>query len=326
MIHIYRARGGAIERIELGPRETLPAESLWLDALRPTDEERGRIEAAYGLQLPSPEEMREIEPSSRLYVEGDATFMTATVLSQAEGSHPVSDAVTFILVRRTLITLRHTEPRPLAACAGRLMRQPAGITGGEDVFVTLLEAFVDRLADLAEKVGAEIARISAMIFGDSPGNGSRGDLQNVIKSLGRTEDLASSVRESLLTLTRLTSFHVATFDAPTKKETADMKMRVRSLQRDINSLNEHVAYESHKINFLLDATLGLINIDQNRIIKIFSIVAVIFLPPTLVASMYGMNFHNMPELSWEWGYPMALVLMVLSAIVPLIYFRRRKWF
>lgn len=326
MIQIYLARGGAIERLEVGPRDALPTDSLWLDVLRPTDEERARIEAAYGLQLPSPEEMREIEPSSRLYVEGDATFMTATVLSQADGPRPVSDAVTFILVRRTLITLRHTEPRPLAACAGRLMRQPAGITGGEDVFVTLLEAFVDRLADLAEKVGAEIDRISAMIFGDASANGDRRDLQGVINALGRNEDLASSVRESLLTLTRLTSFHAATFDAQSKKENRDMKGRVRSLQRDINSLSEHVSYESHKINFLLDATLGLINIDQNRIIKIFSIVAVIFLPPTLVASMYGMNFHNMPELSWEWGYPVALVLMIVSAIVPLVYFRRKKWF
>ncbi|MFO0998477.1 MAG: magnesium transporter CorA family protein [Alphaproteobacteria bacterium] len=326
MIHIYLARGGAIERLEVGARDALPTESLWLDVLRPTEEERARIEAAYGLQLPSPEEMREIEPSSRLYVEGDSTFMTATVLSQADGPRPVSDAITFILVRRTLITLRHTEPRPLAACAGRLMRQPAGVTGGEDVFITLLDAFVDRLADLAEKVGAEIDRVSAMIFGESSGDGDRRDLQNVITALGRNEDLASAVRESLLTLTRLTSFHVATFDAPTKKEDKDMKVRVRSLQRDINSLSEHVAYESHKINFLLDATLGLINIDQNRIIKIFSIVAVIFLPPTLVASMYGMNFHNMPELSWEWGYPAALFLMIVSAIVPLIYFRRKKWF
>lgn len=314
-----------IERVEIGPSAILPTDALWVDILDPSAEERTRVEAAFGIALPTHDEMREIEPSSRLYSENGAAFMTATVLAQADTPHPSSDVITFILARRMLITLRYTEPRPFAIYAHKLCRAPTEtVNGGEDVLIGLLEAFVDRIADVAERIGAELDRVSKDIF--QVGNSSTAaDLQSVIRALGRNEDLASSTRESLLSLTRIIRFHAATFESESKKETKEVKTRVRSLQRDIDSLNEHVAYESHKINFLLDATLGVVNIEQNRIIKIFSVAAVAFLPPTLVASIYGMNFQFMPELHWEHGYFVALGLMVLSAILPLLYFRKRKW-
>ncbi len=314
-----------IERVEIGPSAILPTDALWVDILDPSAEERTRVEAAFGIALPTHDEMREIEPSSRLYSENGAAFMTATVLAQADTPHPSSDVITFILARRMLITLRYTEPRPFAIYAHKLCRAPTEtVNGGEDVLIGLLEAFVDRIADVAERIGAELDRVSKDIF--QVGNSSTAaDLQSVIRALGRNEDLASSTRESLLSLTRIIRFHAATFESESKKETKEVKTRVRSLQRDIDSLNEHVAYESHKINFLLDATLGVVNIEQNRIIKIFSVAAVAFLPPTLIASIYGMNFQFMPELHWEHGYFVALGLMVLSAILPLLYFRKRKW-
>lgn len=327
MITAYVAtKKNLVERSVVTAESVLPVvEALWLDLYEPTAEERARVEAAIGLQLPTHEEMREIEPSSRLYAEDGAVFMTGTFISHADEAVPTSDAISFVLTQRTLLTMRYSDPRPIATFAQRLCKGPSTLLTGEDVFVGLLEAFVDRIADILERVAIDIDRTSRIIFGESNGAGRR-DMQDIIRTLGRNEDLASSARESLLSLTRLVRFHAATFEAESKRETKEMKARVRSLTRDIESLSEHVSYESHKINFLLDATLGLINIDQNRIIKIFSIVAVIFLPPTLVASMYGMNFHNMPELSWEWGYPVALVLMIVSAIVPLVYFRRKKWF
>jgi len=326
MILAFVSRRGMIERVEIGPAAILPTEALWVDILDPSAEERTRVEAAFGVALPTHDEMREIEPSSRLYTENAAAFMTATVLAQADTPHPTSDVITFILARRMLITLRYTEPRPFAIYANKLCRAPAEtINGGEDVLIGLLEAFVDRIADVLERIAADLDRVSKDIFqAGSPSSGTQ-DMQSVIRALGRNEDLASSTRESLLSLTRIIRFHAATFEAESKKETKEVKTRVRSLQRDIDSLNEHVAYESHKINFLLDATLGVVNIEQNRIIKIFSVAAVIFLPPTLVASIYGMNFQFMPELHWEHGYFVALGLMILSAVVPILYFRKRKW-
>ncbi len=328
MIHAFIAsKGNLVERLDVSPDGPLPlVEALWIDLFMPTAEERARVEAGFGLQLPSHEDMSEIEPSSRLYAEGDAVFMTGTFISHADEPIARSEPITFILIKRTLITIRYSEPRPIQTFSARLCRGPSNLMIGEDVFVGLLEAFVDRIADILERVSTDIDRTSHRTFhGRASGSKERHDLQAVINTLGRTEDLASGARESLLSLTRLIRFHAATFSPESKKETKEMKARVRSLSRDIESLAEHVSYESHKINFLLDATLGLVNIDQNRIIKLFSVVAVIFLPPTLVASIYGMNFKSMPELEWVFGYPWALGLMVLSAILPLLWFRHKNW-
>ena len=327
MITAYIAtKKNPVERAIVAEDGPLPVvEALWLELYQPTAEERARVEAALGLQLPSHDEMREIEPSSRLYAEDGAVFMTGTFISHADEAVPTSDAITFVLTQRTLVTIRYSDPKPISTFAQRLCKGPSNLMTGEDVFVGLLEAFVDRIADILERVAIDIDRTSRIIFGEANG-AARRDMQDIIRSLGRNEDLASSSRESLLSLTRLVRFHAATFEGDSKRENKEMKARVRSLTRDIESLSEHVSYESHKINFLLDATLGQINIEQNRIIKLFSVVAVIFLPPTLVASIYGMNFHHMPELDWLWGYPWALGIMVLSAVLPLLYFWRKKWF
>jgi magnesium transporter len=289
------------------------------------------VQAALGVALPTRDEMREIEPSSRLYVEGEASYMTAQVLSRADEPNPMSEPLTFVLTRRALITLRYTDPRPISSYAGRICRQAATCNSADDALVGLIEAFVDRIADILEKAGLDLDTVSRQIF--SVGQGGKRtderDLQAVLRTLGRNDDLISTTRESLLSLSRLIRFLGATLDVndkADKKLAKDLRLRTKVVVRDIASLNEHASFESHKVNFLLDATLGMINIEQNRIIKLFSVAAVVFLPPTLVASIYGMNFDVMPELKWALGYPWALLLMVLSGVLPYLYFKRKGWF
>jgi magnesium transporter len=245
----------------------------------------------------------------------------------ADAPLPQRASITFILTGRALITLRYVEPRPVAIYSQKLLRGQEGCSCGEEALVGLLESFIDRIADILEKVNQDLDQVSQTIFAEGP-TGQRGggrDLQAVIRALGRNDDLVSTIRESLLSLTRVISFLTATLTAVGDKSAKDMKARLKSARNDIVSLNEHAAFESHTINFQLDATLGMINIEQNGIIKIFSIAAVVFLPPTMVASIYGMNFKDMPELNWTAGYPWALGLMLVSALVPLIYFKRKGW-
>jgi len=329
VIQAYGPRNGRIERTEIDKAAPLPGDAVWLDVVQPAPEERSKVEALYGLTLPTPEEVREIEPSDRLYSEGAARFMTATILVHADAPLPQRASITFILTGRALITLRYVEPRPVATYAQKLLRGQEGCTCGEEALVGLLESFIDRIADILQKVGQDLDQVSQTIFAEGPAtlgpHRARRDLQAVIRSLGRNDDLVSTIRESLLSLTRVISFLTATLSATGDKTLKDVRTRLKSARNDIVSLNEHAAFESHTINFQLDATLGVINIEQNSIIKIFSVVAVIFLPPTLVASVYGMNFDLMPELHWPHGYLWALGLMVGSALVPLIYFRRKGW-
>jgi magnesium transporter len=329
VIQAYLPRNGRFERAEQIKGAPPPADALWLDLVAPTSEERAQVEKAYGLTLPTAEEAKEIEPSDRLYVEGGARFMTATILVHADAPLPERASMTFILTPRGLITLRHVEPRPVSTYAQKLLRGTETCTCGEEALTGLLEAFIDRIADILEKTAQDLDRVSHTIFTEESKGGRRRrpqqDLRSVIRDLGRNDDLVSTIRESLLSMTRLISFFTATLQGANEKTLKDVRARLKSARNDILSLGEHAAFESHTINFLLDATLGMINIEQNGIIKIFSVAAVVFLPPTLVASIYGMNFEYMPELQWLGGYPWALGLMAISAIIPLIYFYRKGW-
>jgi magnesium transporter len=324
--------GRGIQRIEIGPDDPLPPNAVWLDLFEPSAAETARVQADLGITLPTRDEMREIEPSSRLYLEGDASYMTAQVLSRSDEPNPMSEPLTFVLARRALITLRYSDPRPVSSFASRICRQAATCSSAEDALVGLIEAFVDRIADILEKAGIDLDAVSRQIFSVGEPSAVRKDenhLQMALKALGRNDDLVSTTRESLLSLSRLLRFFGTMLDANDKldKKTArDLKARLKIIVRDIASLNEHASFESHKVSFLLDATLGQINIEQNRIIKLFSVAAVVFLPPTLVASIYGMNFDVMPELKWAFGYPWALMLMALSAVLPYLYFKRKGWF
>ncbi|MER9403212.1 magnesium/cobalt transporter CorA [Mesorhizobium caraganae] len=298
---------------------------VWADLLNPTKEEEATIETWLGVAIPTREEMEEIEISSRLYIEDGAYFMTATLPAQTEIDDPLMSPVTFVLAGPRLVTIRYHEPKAFKTFPLRAEKVATGCTTGNTILIGLLEAIVDRLADILERAGRDIETISRDIFEASSTkvNKRNRDFQELLKAIGRKEDIASSIRDSLISLQRLSGFlaHVAT----QIKMSKDVRARIKTVSRDVLSLADHATFLSQKISFLLDATLGMISIEQNAIIKIFSVAAVIFLPPTLVASIYGMNFDVIPELKWELGYPFAIGLMILSAILPFWYFRRRGW-
>lgn len=297
---------------------------VWADLFAPSRDEELEVERWLGVGVPTREEMEEIEISSRLYTEDGAFYMTATLPAQTEGDHPVMSPVTFVLSGKRLITVRYHEPRAFLTFPMRAEKAALGCTSGDTILVSLLEAIVDRLADVLERIGHDIDSVSHRIFqptADSPSKRDR-DFRKVFQSIGRKEELTSNIRESLMTLQRLTGF---LGNIMLQSKNKDLRARAKTLSRDVISLTDHASFLSNKIVFLLDATLGMVNIEQSAIIKIFSVAAVIFLPPTLVASIYGMNFDIMPELKWDIGYPFALVLMVVSAVLPYLYFKRRGW-
>jgi magnesium transporter len=294
-----------------------PQDALWLDLISPLREEELAVEAALGLELPTREEMREIEPSSRLYREHGATFMTATLLARREGEARFDAPVTFVLAKGLLITIRYAELRAFDLFAERA--HSLEVASSSSCLFNLLDAVVERLADLLETTGETVEGVSASIFSRPKG----AQFEALLTDLARAQSLTSMTRNSLVSLARLFSF--ATL-APEVEADPICLAHMKTLQRDGQSLTEHAGFQSSHIAFLLDAALGLINIEQNGIIKFFSVAAVILMPPTLVASVYGMNFKNMPELEFHYGYPMALSMMAVSAIVPILWFKRRGWF
>jgi magnesium transporter len=305
------------------PGEPVPADAAWIDLLNPQTPEIQRVEETCGIEIPTREEMQEIEVSSRLYQEDGALYLTATVLSQSESDHPDTTAVTFILSGERLVTVRHAEPKPFRAFALRTQRM-ASLKRGDQVLVGLLEAVVDRAADILERVTAEVDGLSREVFKHSgAAEENIRDFQEILRNVGQTGDLCSRARESLMSIGRLLAY--LSQAAPPKSSGKELKNQLKLMWRDVQSLLDHANFLAGKITFLLDATLGMINIEQNAIIKIFSVVAVIFLPPTLVASIYGMNFDIMPELKWHLGYPLALIMMLVSAFLPYLYFKRKGW-
>ncbi|MGH6901844.1 MAG: magnesium transporter CorA family protein [Geminicoccaceae bacterium] len=313
---------GCLTKIEVASDGSLPIDAVWLDLLAPTLEEERQVEAMLGVGVPTREEMQEIEVSSRLYEENGALYMTTTVVARADTERPEASAISFILAGDRLATVRYAEPQSFTLFAARCQRSP-GFTRGDAVLAGLLDALIDRIADVIEHLGLEVDGLSHEVFEHPATPRKTGDFQRILRSLGRRGDLISKVRESLVGIGRLVMFFGQAGTANAKPK--DRRARLRTMTRDVRSLTEHASFLSGKINFLLDATLGMINIEQNAIIKIFSVVAVVFLPPTLIASIYGMNFTFMPELAWPLGYPVAIALMLGSALAPLLYFRRRGW-
>jgi magnesium transporter len=221
-----------------------------------------------------------------------------------------------------LVTIRHHSPRPFETYPQRAGRASLGCRTVEQMALGLLEDIIDRLADITENVGREIDALSRSVFHPEPA--VRSDLQAILREIGAKDALVMHLRESLLTLERMLGFLVPVMEA--RKAGRDVKGTLKSQLRDVRTIAEQASFLMQKTGLLLEATLGLINIEQNGIIKIFSVAAVVFLPPTLIASIYGMNFRHMPELDWWLGYPMALGAMVVSAVVPLVYFKRKGWF
>ena len=322
MLFAYVPTGTSLEQKVVEEGSEVPDNAVWIDLVNPAGGEDKLVERLVGVAIPTREEMQEIELSSRLYVENGARYMTATLMCQSDTPVPKTTPVTFILAGHRLITVRYDDPKPFAVARHKLTRSCSASVSGETVFIDLFDAVIDRCADILERVGVEIDQVSHNIF-ERDRSRTPKFYTVILQTIGRKGELASKVRESLVSIGRLLIF-VAN-EAEGMRWAKDQRAQLKSMQRDAQSLSDHAAYLTNNVTFLLDAMLGVVTIEQNNIIKIFSVAAVAFMPPTLIASIYGMNFRHMPELDWYLGYPLAIILMITAAILPYLYFKWRKW-
>ena len=319
MIHLYRrASPGPVPVDVRAAGFALTPDILWIDLIDPDRDEELAVEGALGLLLPTRAEMAELEESSRLYREGGALYLTADLIHNGDAEVPALAPVTFVMTPGPLVTIRYFDPRPFAILAEKLVREPNLCSSGAGLFLHLMEAVIDRASDVLARNGARSEEIAGLIFAGRKTVG----FEKLITRLGQAQRAAGRIEQSLSSLARVFAF-VALDEHIAHDKAA--REHLRSLSRDASSLSDHNQTVAASINFQLSAALGLINIEQSAIIKIFSVAAVAFMPPTLIASIYGMNFRHMPELPQMWGYPAALAMMVLAAILPLLWFRRKGW-
>ena len=298
---------------------------VWIDLVQPDPTETAFVEHLTGLRLPSFDALSEIESSSRLRAQHGVLYLSAPLVHSVDADNPRTTPVGFVLGPELLVTVRFEELTSFTTFG-----QTAPETAAE-AFVGLVEAIVDRNADILERIAAELDTLSHRLFRSGPLEGGKhrrpahedADLRLILRRIGASGDLASKIRDGLLGLARMVPF-VESVGAAWLPDA--VKPRLETVIRDLHSLSDYDAHLVNKVQLLLDATLGLINIEQNNIIKVLTIVSVVGVPPTLVASMYGMNFKGMPELSWDWGYEYGLALIAVSAIAPLLWFRWRGWF
>lgn len=324
VITAYCSNCKSIEIRDLANPPEFPADVVWIDMVEPTREEELHVEKVLGIEVPTRDDLRAIEPSARLYVENNAVYMTASLIWKAETEAPTLTDVAFILAGDRLVTIRYAHPKSFALFIAALHRIPEQWRSGAALLAKLLETIVDRTAEVLEVSVSRLDILSVHVFGDrakkvrKPSN----YLEEKLKDIAGHHRMISKLRDSLGSLSRLLTFF---YTIPVVQHDQETKELCRTISRDIQSLSEHAAFVAANITFLLDASLGLINIEQNAIIKIFSIASVVFLPPTLVASIYGMNFEFMPELHLTAGYPYSLGLMVISAVIPFFFFRWKGW-
>jgi magnesium transporter len=322
MINLFVRQAQGLKRLEPAPA-ALPDDCIWVDLVEPSPDEERMIERALDIDVPTREEMKEIEASSRLYEEHGALFMTATVATKLDTDLPESAQVTFILKKNRLVTNRYVDPLPFRRFIAYAERHPSSASSPPVVLAGLIESVINRIADVLERVGTDLDQLSAEIFAP-PRRRQRAarNFRLVLDRIGQAGDLTSKARESLVSLGRVLAFVQQSPLIPLDKATME---RFRSLSRDVLSLSDHSSFLGNKTTFLLEATLGMINIDQNNIIKIFSVVTVFMLPPSVIVGWFGMNFAHLPWLQTDHGPLVALGLMLLSALIPFAIFKRLGW-
>jgi len=299
---------------------------VWIDLLNPTPDETARVAAECGIQVPSRDSLQEVETSSRLRAEGQVLYMSMPLAVQDATAGFAPLPLGFIVSPELLVTVRYSEVHALAEVQAHVEKDPH--MGSAAVFVILIDCMVDFSADKLENLSRDLAAVSASTFGqnaDAPPRRAKRVthvLRESLKGVGTAGDHLSRIRESLLGLQRIVGF---VSEMATDWLLPELKTHLKTAQQDLTSLVDFEAHLSGKTQFLLDAILGFINTEQNEIFKVLTIVSVVGIPPTLIASMYGMNFHHMPELAWRWGYPYALALIALSTLLPILWFKRRGW-
>ncbi|WBL34293.1 magnesium transporter CorA family protein [Sinirhodobacter sp. HNIBRBA609] len=296
------------------------AKALWIDLYRPLDSQIAAV-SALGIEVPTLADMEEIEISNRLYREEGADVMTVVLPGITPDGAQIAGPVSFILTEQRLVTVRHHAPRSFETFPERADRSAAGCKSSERIFLGLLEEIIARQADLLEAAGRALDKVSARVL-SGKGLDSH-QLQQALEEVGRQGELVGRVKLALLTLERALSFFDQTLAASAQGK--ELKPIAKSQMRDIGSLAVHGDFLSNRVQLSVDATLGMISLAQNATVRIVSVVAALFMPPTMIASVYGMNFQFMPELDWHWGYPMALGLMVASAVGTWAVFKWKNW-
>lgn len=301
--------------------QKIPDGATWIDLEEPTDNEEKLVERCIGVGVPTQDELAEIEPSSRLYERNGALYLTVNVLRGVVDGNPTTTPIGFVLTRDRLVTIRYASPKPIRAFIEHVQREPELARDAGTVLVRLLDAIIDRLADELEAVAQELELISSHIF--APDLKARripaARLTSLLTRIGRSQTLLAKIRYSGVSMSRMLSFLSAS------GRVQEQSGHLRSLVRDTTSLGQHADFLTDNVLFLLDAALGLISIEQNAAMKVFSWVAVVLMPPTLIAGIYGMNFEYFPELKWHYGYPIALGIMLASAIIPFWILKRLRW-
>lgn len=318
MLYAYVSRDGQLQTLPPGAD---PAGADWIDLYAPQPEQTALVKAL-GIDVPTLEDMEEIEVSNRLYREGEVEYLTVVLPGLSTTKTPVTGPVTFCLSPTRLVTVRHHAPRPFETFAGRAGKGSAGCADVPRIFLGLIEEIIGRLADLLEGSGRTLDEATRTIFG---GKARRSVvlLQETLESIGREGEAVGRIRLCLLTLERALTYIQ---ESPVIRfEAGHLRPHLKARLKDIQSLEVHTDFLSARVANAIDATLGMVNLAQNVTVRVLSAVAALFLPPTLIASVYGMNFKRMPELEWLWGYPFAIVLMVASALVTYLWLRWRKW-
>lgn len=330
MITIYSHGERGISKIRhTEAMEHLPAGTTWIDIDRCETDEIAALAKLARVRIPPLREVHLLDQTKQYYHEGKALYVMTPTVVGAQSGNPTAGVLLFIITPQLVITLRQAESRALTNFADSLNKKPELLRSSSTVFVGLIEAFIARLADLGEIVNFEMEQVSRLVFVESlqrsqrPGAGKPDTWRKVLQGLGTTARLNHRVLATLSGLNRMAAFLQQ--NGGTLIET-DGRLRLGELLVDVNHLSHQSEALVNEANFLLDAIVGAISIEQNNVIKIFSMVSVILMPPTMVASIYGMNFTHMPELTLVWAYPAALVLMLISAILPWYWFKRNGWF
>ncbi|MGI2034001.1 magnesium/cobalt transporter CorA [Rhizobium panacihumi] len=305
----------------------LPEGVIWIDLLNPSAQEIAFVEQKAKVHVPSREDLSEIEVSSRLAKEGDHLYLSAPVIGHATLEHAELSPAGFIVGKDLLITIRFENLPTFDAVVERL-RHDKMLTSGFGVFIALLEAIVDRGADVLEHIATAVDEVSRSVFkgnlrGSISPRSTNLTLRNALAKVGALGDRSSKARDVLLGVGRIAAF---TVDICHEMLTDEARDQLHAVTKDVTSLSDYETHLSDKTQFLLDAVLGFITIEQNDIFKVLTIASVVGVPPTLMAGIWGMNFKFMPELGWTWGYPFAWAIIILSAIVPLLWFWRKGWF
>ena len=326
LVAFFENNNKSIERKKIAINDLLPRNTIWIDLIKPCREEEKYIEKILNIEAPTEEEMEKFEVISPFYVENDVNYMTVTVLDKACIDYPDSIAITFILTEKYIITTRYDKPKSFDYMNSWLIRNKNKKCSNDFILTKITECIVDCSAEILEKVGNEIDTLLKVVFEKPVGKKKNSSefYNDIIRKIGLTGNIISKNREAIVSLNRMIIFfsQIENGKYINKKES---RIIIKHISREITSLSEYADFLSQRNSFLLDATLGMISVEQNIIIKVFTVASAVFMPPTLIASIYGMNFAGMGELQMKYGYPVCLVIIIISAILPYIYFKRKGW-